>query len=149
MSKPSERRAARKYAVQAIYSWQLNHQLPQEIELNFATEHDFKQCDSAYFQQLLRGVIDDLDALNDLLKPLMHLPLEEVDPVELAILRMAAFELKTRIDVPYKVVINEALEQAKVFGATDGHKFVNGVLDKLARQLRSVEIAAMQKSRKE
>lgn len=142
MSKPSQRRVARKYAVQAIYSWQLNHQTPQEIELNFLAENDFKSCDTAYFQQLLRGVIDELDMLNDLLKPMMHLALDEVDPVELAILRMAAFELKTRVDVPYRVVINEALEQAKTFGATDGHKFVNGVLDKLARQLRAVEVAA-------
>ncbi|QGX39109.1 transcription antitermination factor NusB [Permianibacter aggregans] len=142
MSKPAQRRVARKYAVQAIYSWQLNHQPPQEIELNFLAENDFKGCDTAYFQELLRGVVDDLDALNDLLKPTMHLSLDEVDPVELAILRMAAYELKHRIDVPYKVVINEALEQAKTFGATDGHKFVNGVLDKLARQLRAIEIAA-------
>ena len=145
MSKPQMRRAARKFAVQAIYSWQLNHQPVQQVEMQFLAEKEFKQCDGAYFQELLRGVVDDLDALNDLLKPMMHLTLEEVDPVELAILRMAAYELKTRIDVPYKVVINEALEQAKVFGATDGHKFVNGVLDKLARQLRAVEIAAMQK----
>jgi transcription antitermination protein NusB len=142
MSKPSERRQARRYAVQAIYSWQINQIAPQQIELHMLEEQDFKGCDTAYFQQLLRGVVEHRDALDDLLKPTIHLKLEEIDPVELAILRMAAYEMKERLDVPYKVVINEALEQAKTFGATDGHKFVNGVLDKLARVLRATEVAA-------
>jgi len=142
MSKPSERRQARRYAVQAIYSWQINQIAPQQIEMHLLEEQDFKGCDTAYFQQLLRGVVEHRETLDELLKPAMHLKLAEIDPIELAILRMAAFEMKERLDVPYKVVINEALEQAKVFGATDGHKFVNGVLDKLARVLRATEVAA-------
>ncbi len=142
MSKPAERRQARQYAVQALYSWQINNQQPQEIELAFLEEQDFKGCDTTYFQTLLRGVIEHRGELDDLLKPNMHLPIAEVDPIELSVLRLAAYELKFRIDVPYRVVINEALEQAKTFGATDGHKFVNGVLDKLARQLRGHEVQA-------
>lgn len=142
MSKPAERRQARQYAVQALYSWQINNQQPQEIELAFLEEQDFKGCDTTYFQTLLRGVIEHRGELDELLKPNMHLPIAEVDPIELSVLRLAAYELKFRIDVPYRVVINEALEQAKTFGATDGHKFVNGVLDKLARQLRGHEVQA-------
>ena len=142
MSKPQERRKARQFAVQALYSWQLNHQPAQEIELAFFEEPEFKTCDATYFQTLLRGAIDQCDELDATLKPHLHLPIAEVDPIELSVLRMATYELKFRLDVPYRVVINEALEQAKTFGATDGHKFVNGVLDKLARSLRSAEVNA-------
>lgn len=139
MSKPSERRKARKLLVQAIYQWQIAGTAPQEIELQFIEEQETKGADMAYFQELLRGIVQQSADLDAILSPHMHLPVVEVDPVELAVLRIAAYELKMRIDVPYKVVINEALEQTKTFGATDGHKFVNGVLDKLARQLRPHE----------
>lgn len=145
-AKPSERRKARRLLIQALYQWGMSGHQPQEIELQFLAEQDVKGADMEYFQECLREIVSQRLELDDCLKPCMHLSIEEVDPVELAVLRLACYEMKARVDIPYKVVINEALEQAKTFGATDGHKFVNGVLDKLARQLRAVEMSAMKKS---
>ena len=145
-AKPSERRKARRLLIQALYQWGMSGAQPQEIELQFLAEQDVKGADMTYFQECLREIVTQRDELDDALKPCMHLKIDEVDPVELAVLRLACYEMKVRIDIPYKVVINEALEQAKTFGATDGHKFVNGVLDKLARQLRATEINAARKS---
>jgi N utilization substance protein B len=145
-AKPSERRKARRLLVQALYQWGMSGAQPQEIEVQFLAEQDVKGADLAYFQECLREIVSHRATLDDALKPCMHLSLDEVDPVELAVLRLACYEMRERLDIPYKVVINEALEQAKTFGATDGHKFVNGVLDKLARQLRATEIAAFKRS---
>lgn len=98
--------------------------------------------DDAYFRELLNGVIDLRGELDDLIAPCLDRPMADLDPVELAILRLSTYELKQRVDVPYRVVINEGIELAKTFGATDGHKFVNGVLDKLAPRLRGAELRA-------
>ncbi len=138
--KPSERRKARRYAVQALYEWQLSENLPADIEKQFFQEHSFKKVDQAYFSELLSEIPDNYQVLDQLLQKHMVRSVDAADPVERAIIRIACYELKHRIDVPYKVVINEAIELAKVFGATDGHKFVNGVVDKLASELRSAEI---------
>ena len=139
-NKIAMRRKARSLAVQALYSWQLAGQPLNEIEAQFRVDNDFSDVDGAYFQELLHGVPRLKAELDEAFGPCLDRPLDEVDPVELAILRLSAYELRNRVDVPYRVVINEGIELAKVFGATDGHKFVNGVLDKLAPRLRADEV---------
>lgn len=134
--KPAARRRARECAVQALYSWQLSKNDVADVELQFLTEQDVKDVDVAYFRELLSGVAMNAGTLDALMKPYLSRQLEELGQVEKAILRVALFELKMREDVPYKVAINEAIELAKVFGAEDSHKFVNGVLDKAAPHIR-------------
>lgn len=140
--KPSARRKARSLALQALYSWQMADQPLNDIEAQFLVDNDFSKVDGAYFRELLTGVPRNLTELDGMLDSVIDRPLQEVDPVELAILRIGVYELSKRIDVPYRVVINEGIELAKTFGATDGHKYVNGILDKLAPRLRSVEVNA-------
>ncbi len=135
--KTAARRKARSLAVQALYSWQIAGQPLHEIEAQFRTDNDFSEVDGAYFHEILHGVPRQKSELDSTFEPCLDRPLAEIDPVELAILRLSTYELRNRIDVPYKVVINEGIELAKTFGATDGHKFVNGVLDKLAPRLRA------------
>jgi N utilization substance protein B len=139
-NKIAMRRKARSLAVQALYSWQMAGQPINEIEAQFRVDNDFSDVDGAYFQELLHGVPRLKTELDEAFLPCLDRPLDEVDPVELAILRLSAYELRNRVDVPYRVVINEGIELAKVYGATDGHKFVNGVLDKLAPRLRAAEV---------
>lgn len=129
--KPSERRKARRLAVQAIYSWQLSGNNIADVEHEFLTEQSVDGVDITYFRELLAGVATKQSQLDELIIPFLARPLDEVDPVEKAIVRLATYELTFRKDVPYKVAINEAIELAKTFGAEDGHKFVNGILDKL------------------
>lgn len=139
-NKIAMRRKARSLAVQALYSWQMAGQPLNEIEATFRTDNDFSDVDGAYFHEILHGVPRLKGDLDKEFTPCLDRALEEIDPVELAILRLATYELRNRLDVPYKVVINEGIELAKTFGATDGHKFVNGVLDKLAPRLRAAEL---------
>jgi N utilization substance protein B len=113
-----------------------------EIEAQFRVDNDFKDVDGEYFREILHGVPASSDEIDRALKPCLDITIEELDPVELAVLRLSTWELLKRVDVPYRVVINEGIELAKVFGSTDGHKFVNGVLDKLAPSLRGPEVAA-------
>ncbi|MGS0673481.1 transcription antitermination factor NusB [Shewanella sp. 0m-4] len=134
--KPSERRKARRLAVQAIYSWQLSGNNIADVEHEFLTEQVIDGVDIAYFRELLGGVATKKSQLDELITPFLTRPLDEVDPVEKAIVRLATYELTFRKDVPYKVAINEAIELAKAFGAEDGHKFVNGILDKLVARNR-------------
>jgi len=140
--KTAARRAARSLAMQALYQWQLAGHSLNEIEAQFRVDNDFSGVDGAYFREILHGVATQKTELDAELTPCLDRPLEELDPVELAILRLSTFELRNRLDVPYRVAINEGIELAKVFGATDGHKFVNGVLDKLAPRLRAAEVRA-------
>jgi N utilization substance protein B len=140
--KIAQRRVARSLAMQALYQWHMAGQSLNEIEAQFRVDNDFSGVDGAYFHEILTGVARQKPELDASFVPFLSIPLEELDPVELAILRLSAWELTSRIDVPYKVVINEGIELAKVFGATDGHKFVNGVLDKLAPVLRAAEVKA-------
>ncbi len=130
--KPSERRKARRLAVQAIYSWQLSGNNTADVEHEFLTEQETKGVDIAYFRELFCGVATRSAQLDAAYAPFLDRDVEDVSPVEKAIVRLASFELIYRKDVPYKVAINEAIELAKTFGADDSHKFVNGVLDKLA-----------------
>lgn len=134
--KVSARRKAREFAVQAIYSWQLSKNDLNEIETNFLIDNQKRRFDIPYFQLLLRGVGEHLESLDAAIAPHVDRPLAEIDQVEKAILRMAVFELSEVKDVPYKVIINEAIELAKSFAADDSHKFINGVLDKAVKLLR-------------
>ena len=136
--KPAARRKARKLAVQAVYSWQLSQNSFSEIEAQYLTDTDTSKVDVDYFLDLLRGVGSYFRSLDESLEPFLDRPIKDLDPVELAVLRIAAFELKERLDVPYKVAINEAIELARSFGADDSHRFVNGVLDKAVDSLRPV-----------
>lgn len=145
--KASARRKARSFALQALYSWQIADMPLSDIEAQFRTDNDFKKVDGAYFHELLTGVPRNLDEIDGHLATVIDRPVKEVDPIELAILRIGVYELLKRIDVPYKVVINEGIEMAKIFGATDGHKYINGILDKLAPTLRSVEVNAARRGR--
>ena len=138
-SSPSARRKARRFTLQALYQWQLAGAAVSDIEAQFLANQDFAKVDREYFHDLLHGVLGPVKALDELLTPYLDRRVEELSQVEKAILRLGAFELKERQDVPYRVVINEGIELAKVFGAEDSFKYVNGVLDKLARQLRYAE----------
>ena len=134
--KPAARRRARECALQALYSWQLSNNDIADVEYQFLAEQDVKDVDVNYFRELLAGVATNSAYLDDLMKPYLSRRLDELGEVEKAALRIALFELSKRSDVPYKVAINEGIELAKVFGAEDSHKFVNGVLDKAAPQIR-------------
>ncbi|MEZ5567028.1 MAG: transcription antitermination factor NusB [Halioglobus sp.] len=138
----AERRKARHYAMQALYQWYMAQAALGDIEAEFFADYDFTHVDTAYFQALLHGVPAHLDELDASLVPLLDRALKDLDPIEHTLLRMGQFELKHRVDVPFKVVINEAVALAKKFGATDSHKYINGVLDKSARQLRKPEVEA-------
>lgn len=131
---------ARHHAVQAIYQWQMTGQDIADIREQFLSEQDVKGFDVSYFDRLLSGVPTHLGELDQALGPCLDRSIESVDPVERAILRLGAFELLHLPELPYRVVINEAVERAKVFGAEQGHRYVNGVLDKLARSVRQAEL---------
>ncbi len=137
---PGARRKARHYAMQALYQWDMAGSNLSKIEAEFIADNDMTHVDTEYFRDILRGVPNNLSELDEMLMPCLSRAMEEVTPVEKAILRLAAFELAHRIDVPYKVVINESVELSKKFGATESHKFINGALDKLAQVVRIVEI---------
>jgi len=137
----AQRRKARHYGLQALYQWTLSGASPSDIEAEFRVDNDFRHTDGEYFSAVLRGVVDDVDGLESLFEPALDRKLDELDPIERNLLRLGTFELRDRIDVPYKVVISEAVALAKKFGATDSHRYINGVLDKVARELRQVELA--------
>ena len=137
----ARRRKARHFGLQALYQWTLSGASATDIEAEFRVDNDFQHTDGEYFSALLRGVTSDVESLEILFAPALDRTLDELDPIERNLLRLGTFELRDRIDVPYKVVISEAVALAKKFGATDSHKYVNGVLDKIARDLRTVELA--------
>ncbi|WP_097462294.1 transcription antitermination factor NusB [Mangrovitalea sediminis] len=140
--KPAERRRARVMALQALYQRHMAKAAVSQIEAEFRVDNDMSNVDLPYFQDLLRGVDRHQNELDQVLQPYLDRPIHEVDPIELCILRLGAYELKHRIDVPYKVVLNETIELAKRFGGTEGHKYVNGILDKLSQRIRIVEARA-------
>ena len=139
---PVARSRARRRALQAVYAWQLSGTGVREVIAQFAHEQAKEPADLEYFEDLVRGVDQHQEDLDHALGPFLDRDVEQVDPVERAALRIAAYELRHRPDVPYRVVINEGVELAKRFGATDGHKYVNGILDKVARKQRAVEVGA-------
>ncbi|MDE2087791.1 MAG: transcription antitermination factor NusB [Xanthomonadaceae bacterium] len=133
------RSRARRRALQALYAWQLSGSHMNAVIEQFRHEQDMEVADLDYFEDLLRGVEHHVDELDILLRPHLDREVGEVDPIERAALRLAAYELKHRLDVPYRVVINEAIEVTKRFGSDHGHSYVNGVLDKVAAELRTAE----------
>lgn len=137
--KPAARRRARECAVQALYSWQLSKNDIADVEVQFLSDQDVKDVDVNYFRELLVGVATHADYLDGVMTPVLSRQLAELGQVEKAVLRVALYELSKRTDVPYKVAINEGIELAKTFGAEDSHKFVNGVLDKVAPMVRSTK----------
>lgn len=137
--KPAARRKARHMAMQALYQWHVGKAGAAEIEAQFLVDQNMEKVDKAYFHELLHSVTDNAAALDEVLVTALDRPVGDLTPVELAILRLGTYELQSRIDVPYRVVINEGVDMAKAFGATEGHRYVNGVLDKLARSLRQAE----------
>jgi len=137
----NRRTRARQFALQALYQWRATAQDVAEIEAQFLEDEELAKAHVGLFVDLLRGVPEYLDELDEKLDPLLSRPMSQVDPVEWAVLHIGAFELMRHLDIPYRVVINEAVELVKIFGADDSHRFVNGVLDKLAQQLRATEVA--------
>jgi len=135
----AERGRARRIAMQAIYQWQVTQNSQAIIEAEAHSENDMAEVDNDYFLDLFRGTLKQCDELDAVFASHIGIAFAKLDPITLALLRMASFELKNRLDVPYKVVINESLNLAKKYGAADSHKFINGVLDKVAAQLRDAE----------
>ena len=134
------RTMARRCAVQALYQWQVTGQDVEEIYEQFLVERNMTKVNVDLFRELLTGVTKELDKLDEKIQPYLDRNISEVDPVERAVLRLGTYELMFKLDVPYRVVINEALEAVKTFGAEQGHRYVNGVLDKVAQELRQLEV---------
>ncbi|MDF2868420.1 MAG: transcriptional terminator nusB [Gammaproteobacteria bacterium] len=137
---PFTRRKARRFLLQALYEWQISGNPLNEIEAALVTKINPKKVDVEYFHQALHDIPAKLDVIDAQLEPCLDRPLKNLNPIELVALRMGVYELRYRIDIPYRVAINEAVEVTKVFGSNEGHKYVNGVLDKLAKELRKAEL---------
>ncbi len=137
---PHARRKARRLALQALYQWQVSGHVPADIMAQFLQDQDVAKADINYFEELLKNIVAQQQQLDDSLQPFLTRPVSELDPIELSLLRIGLYELIHRLDVPYRVVINEAVELAKTFGATEGHKYVNAVLDKAAQTIRKIEL---------
>lgn len=133
------RSIARKLAMQALYQWQLNAQDAPEIIQQFIESDEARGVDGEYFGELIEGCVGNIVAIDAAIAALLDRPIEQLDPVERAILMIGVFELQHRVDVPYRVVINEGVDLCKRFGGTDAHKYVNAVLDRGAKQLRPDE----------
>jgi N utilization substance protein B len=133
------RSIARKLAMQALYQWQLTQQSAAEIKKQFLESEDSAGVDREHFEELVGSCIAQHEALAATLQPFLDRPLDQLDPVEAAILMIGMYELQQRVDIPYRVVINEGVDLCKRFGATDAHKYINAVLDRAARELRSAE----------
>ncbi len=135
------RRWARRCALQALYQWQLSANDLKYIETQFLTEEYIAKMDVPYFKELLHFIPQNIEMIDANFIPYLDRSLDELNPVELAILRISSYELLKRLEIPYRVVINEGVELGKNFGAEESHKYINGVLDKVAHQLRVSEIA--------
>ncbi|WP_455206527.1 transcription antitermination factor NusB [Kaarinaea lacus] len=140
------RSLARKRAVQALYMWEMTKINLSDIDQQFVLEHDMNTVDMKYFHELLHQIPAHADVIDDHINSLLDRPFDEVDPVERAVMRLGVYELQYRPDIPYRVVINEAVEIAKTFGAEDGYKYVNSILDGVAKKLRATEVKAKRSS---
>jgi N utilization substance protein B len=145
----SARRRSRELALQGLYQWQFTGGDAAQILKHLAELEGFERADRAFLEAELTGTLAQAQALREQLEPLADRKWEELSPVERAILLLGAWELMHQMEIPYRVTINEAIELGKKFGATDGHKYVNGVLDKLAGMVRPEEVAAKRKQRNE
>ena len=139
---PAARSRARRRALQAIYAWQMSGQRIVQVIEQFRSEQDMEIADLAYFEDLLRGVDANLAKIDEELRRFTDRDIAQIDPIERGVLRLAAYELLFRVDVPYRVVLNEAIETTKRFGADHGHSYVNGVLDRAAAQWRGAEVGS-------
>ncbi|HAR31674.1 MAG TPA: transcription antitermination factor NusB [Gammaproteobacteria bacterium] len=133
------RRRSRRALLQAVYQWQMTGAGQALIEHDLGEDGALRKSDRDFFRELLRGVVAQVTSLDALLEPLLDRKLTELDKVELALLRLGAYELRERIDVPFRVVIDEYVELAKVYGAEESFRYVNAVLDRLAQSVRAVE----------
>ena len=140
-SLPSARKKARHMLVQALYQWQLAGASIASIEAQYMAEKGMAKADSEFFRELLHEIPAKLDELDGAYREFLDRDPEALDPISLAVLRIAVYELLHRIDIPYRVVINESINLAKTFGPTDAHKYINGVVDRVAARARRVEIA--------
>lgn len=140
----SSRRRSREFALQGLYQWQLAGTDPATIAEQLSEAEGFNKIDADYFNTLLTGATGGAADMEQLIAPLLDRAYKSLSPVERGILLLAGYEFSSQPEVPYRVIINEAIELAKSFGGTDGHKYVNGVLDKMAAQLRAVEVEARQ-----
>lgn len=136
----SDRHHSRHYAVQAMYQWQMAGGSLSDIEEEFLIHHIKKNIELNYFKELVHGVPNNQEEIDNAIKPFLNRSMSEIDPVELSVLRVATYELLKRPDVPYRVIINEALELTKKFGSVEGFKFVNGILDRIAKTTRETEM---------
>jgi len=139
---PSARKKARHLLVQALYQWQFTGGGPTAIEAQFRADNDLRKVDTEYFHALLHGILAAVDEIDAAYSGYLDRAVHELDPVSRAVLRLGTYELLHRIDVPYRVAINEAVNLAKAFGPEESHRYVNGVLDKVAAASRQPEIAA-------
>ena len=139
------RKIAREFTLQGVYAWLVGGADVTLIITNLKDDEQFKRADETYFRTLIYGVIKEEDMLGARVAPLLDRPLAELSPIERGILLIGAYELLHCPDVPWRVAINEGVELAKKFGGTDGHKYINGVLDKLAQDVRAVEIEQARK----
>ncbi|MFT4171733.1 MAG: transcription antitermination factor NusB [Rhodocyclaceae bacterium] len=147
-NKKSSRRIARELAMQGLYQWRMSGNSIPMVEEHLAHEaEDYPRADRPLLITLLRGASDNVEALEAEFLPFLDRPADEISPIERSILLLATYEFAHRLETPYRVVMNEAIELAKEFGGTDGHRFVNGVLDKLAVRLRKVEVEHAAKQR--
>ena len=146
-TRTSPRRRSRELVLQGLYQRRLSGSPPADVRAHLAESPGFERADGAYFDDLWRGLAEGADAVVERLAPLLDRPPAELSPIERAILAIGAWELEQRPEIPYRVVINEAVELAKSYGGTDGHKFVNGVLDRHAASVRAAEIAALARER--
>ena len=140
--KTSARTRARRLAMQGLYEWQVSDNKPSEIETQYLIEKETNKVDIEYFRELISKVPLHCEELDTHISPLISRPLAEVDLVELAVLRLGTYELLYHPEVPDRVVINESVELVKMFGADQGHRFVNGIMDRLAASLRTIEVQA-------
>lgn len=134
-----ERKKARRLALQALYQWIMANTSPTLIEADFMVKSDLTKLDKIYFKELLYNIAQQKDLLDDLFKDYLDRNLQSLNPIELIILRIGSYELQFRLDIPYRVILNEAVSLAKEFGAKGGHRYVNGILDKVAKSLRPTE----------
>ena len=142
VSKPSERKKARHLLVQALYQWRMSGNSPTGIEAEFHTDNDMAKVDRDFFGEILHGVPKRIDEIENSYRQYLDRELDQLDPIARAVLEVGCYEMMFRVDVPYKVVINEAVSLAKKFGATDSYKYINGVIDKVAVDKRAIEVKA-------
>ena len=143
----SGRRRSREFALQGLYEWLIGGADAGVVEAHVREQEGFDKCDVGHFERVLHGAIGEAAAIDEMLRRHVDRKIEQLSPIEHGVLLIGAWELGHCIDIPYKVVINEGVELAKSFGGTDGHKYVNGVLDKLAVDLRGTEIDAARAAR--